>query len=105
MFGRQVGDGDENTCHIAFLVLPSAKTEPIIKRSHTARKRRAIMFAKRFDRFDPAQSVKEMAMTLQSLDKTRGWISAPVDRREEGARSAPDRTMRWCSSRSRRAPS
>jgi hypothetical protein len=42
------------------------------------------MLAERFDRFDHARSAEEMAMTLQSLDKTRGWIWAPADRREEG---------------------
>ena len=71
MFGRQVGDGecegtqavetddpalivdgDENTRHIAFLVLPGAKMEPIIERTDTARKNRAVMLAERFDRFD-----------------------------------------------------
>src|SRR5271166_370931 len=103
LFGRQVGDGecegtqavetddpalivdgDENTRHIAFLILPGAKTEPIIERSHTARKSRAVMLAERFDRFDHPPSAEEMAMTLQSLDQTWGWVGCPADRREEG---------------------
>jgi len=103
MFGRQVGDGecertqtvetddpalivdsDENTRHIAFIVLPGAKAEPIIERTDAARKSRAVMLAERLDRFDHAQSAKEMSMTLQSLDKTWGWIRGPADCREEG---------------------
>ncbi len=73
VFGRQIGDregegtqavetddpvlivkGDEDTRHVAFLILPSAQTEPIIERGDTARKRRAVMLAERFDRFDHA---------------------------------------------------
>ncbi|MGC2332049.1 MAG: hypothetical protein WA581_11385 [Candidatus Acidiferrales bacterium] len=103
MFGRQIGngeregtqavetddpvlivDGDKDTRHIAPLVLASAKTEPIIECNHTARKRRAVMLAERFHRFDHARSAEEMTMTLQSLDKTRGWIRVPANRREEG---------------------
>ncbi len=103
MFGRQVSDGecertqtvetddtalivdsDENTRHIAFLVLSGAKTEPIVERTDAARKSRAVMLAERLDRFDHARSAKEMSMTLQSLDKTRGWIGCPADCSEEG---------------------
>jgi hypothetical protein len=77
-------DGDENPRHVAFLVLPGATTKPIIERSHTARKSRTVMLAERFDRFDHARSAEEMAMTLQSRDKTWGWIGCPSDRCEEG---------------------
>ena len=102
MFGRKVGnrecegiqtvetdnsalifDGDENTCHIAFLVLPGAKMEPIIERGNAARKSRAVLLAERLDSFDHARSAEEMSMTLQSLHKTWGWIACPADCREE----------------------
>jgi len=62
LFGRQIGDGgcegtqavetddpvlivkgDEDTRHVALLILPSAKTEPIIERGDTAGKGRAVM--------------------------------------------------------------
>jgi hypothetical protein len=103
MFGRQVGDGecegtqavepddpasivdgDENTRHIAFLVLTGAKMEPLIERSHPARERRAVMLAERLDRFDHARSTEKIAMTPQCFDKTRRRIRLPADRREEG---------------------
>jgi hypothetical protein len=103
VFGRQIGDGecegtqavkaddpaliidgDENTCHIAFLVLAGAKAKPIIERSHTARKRRSVVLAERFDRADHARSAEEMTVALQRLHKTRGWIRTPADCREEG---------------------
>jgi len=103
MFGRKVGDGecegtqavetddpalivdgDENTCHIAFLVLPGAKMEPIIERGDAARKSRAVMLAERLYSFDHARSAEEMSMTLQSLHKTWGWIACPADCRKEG---------------------
>jgi hypothetical protein len=70
-----------NTRHIAFLVLSGAKVEPIVERGHTARKCRTVMFTERFDRFDHPRSTEEMAMTLQSLDKARGWFGCPADRR------------------------
>jgi hypothetical protein len=38
-------DGDKNTRHITFLVLSSTSMEPIIERSHTARKSRTITLA------------------------------------------------------------
>jgi hypothetical protein len=38
-------DGDKNTRHITFLVLSSTSMEPIIERSHTARKSRTIKLA------------------------------------------------------------
>ncbi len=38
-------DGDKNTRHITFFVLSSTSMEPIIERSHTARKFRTIMLA------------------------------------------------------------
>ncbi len=38
----------------------------------------------RFDRFDHARSAEEMTMTLQSLDKARGRIRLPANRREKG---------------------
>jgi hypothetical protein len=89
LFGRQVGDGeregtqavetddpalivdgDENTRHIAFLVLPGTKMEPIIERSQPARECRAVMLAERLDRFDHARSTEKIAMTFQCFDKT-----------------------------------
>ena len=102
IFGRQVGDGecegaqavetddptlivdgDKNTRHITILVLSSAKVEPVVERSHTARKFRAVMLTERFDRFDHPRSAEEMAVALQSLDKTRGRIGCMAYRREE----------------------
>jgi hypothetical protein len=77
-------DGDENARHVAFLILPGPKTEPIIERANTARKSRAVMLAERFDRFDHLRSAEEMSMTLQSLDKARGWIRSPAKGRQEG---------------------
>jgi hypothetical protein len=87
LFGRQVGDGeregtqavetddpalivdgDENTRHIAFLVLPGTKMEPIIERSQPARECRAVMLAERLDRFDHARSTEKIAMTFQCFD-------------------------------------
>src|SRR4051794_11762094 len=38
-------NGDENTRHIAFLARAGPKTEPIIERSHTARKSRPVVLA------------------------------------------------------------
>ena len=76
-------DGDKNTRHITFLVLSSAKMEPVVERSHTARKCGAVMLTERFDRFDHPRSAEELAVTLQSLDKTRGRIRCPAYRREE----------------------
>jgi hypothetical protein len=76
-------DGDENTRHITFLVLSSTKVEPIVERSDTARECRAVMLTERFDCFDHPQSAEEMAVTLQSLDKTRGRIGCPADRSKE----------------------
>ncbi len=89
MFGREVGegerkrtqtvetdnpalvvDGDINTRHITFFVLPGTKTEPIIERVDAAPESRAVMLAERFDRSDHARSAEETSMTLQSLDKT-----------------------------------
>src|SRR5438045_260542 len=77
-------DRVQDTRHTAFLVLPGAQTKPIIECSHSARKRRAVMLAERFDRFDHARSAEETAMTLQSLDQTRGWIRVPANRRKKG---------------------
>ena len=51
-------DGDENARHVAFLVLPGAKTEPIIERGDAARKSRAVMLAERLDNFDHARSAE-----------------------------------------------
>ena len=101
-FGRQVGDGecegtqavetddptlivdgDKDPRYITFLVLSSAKVKPIVKLNHTARKCPAVTLTERFDRFDHPRSAEEMAVTLQSLDKTRGRIGCPADRREE----------------------
>jgi hypothetical protein len=41
------------------------------------------MLAKRLYRFDHPRSTEEMAVTLQSLDKARGRIGCPANRREE----------------------
>src|ERR1019366_9142157 len=60
-------DGDKNTRHITFLVLSSTNMEPIVERSHTARKCRTVMLTKRFYRFDHPRSAEEMAVTIQSL--------------------------------------
>jgi hypothetical protein len=76
-------DRDENTRQIAFLVLPGAKTEPIVKRGHPARKRRPVMLAKRFDQFDHARSAEEMTMTPQSFHQAWRRIVWPSDRRGE----------------------
>src|SRR6202035_5994494 len=77
-------DGDENTRHITFLVLSRAKAEPIVQRSHAARKRRAVMLAERFDRLGHARSAEEFAMTLQRCNEARGGIGPAAERREEG---------------------
>jgi len=88
-------DGDKNARHITFLVLSSAKVEPIIERGDTARECRAGMLTERYDRFDHPQSTEEMAVTLQSLDQTRGRIGCPADRREKSVaiRSRQDHTL------------
>jgi len=72
-------DSDKNARHITFLVLSSTK-EPIVERSDTARECRAVMSAERFDCFDHPQSAEQMAVTLQSLDKTCGRLGCPADR-------------------------
>jgi hypothetical protein len=41
------------------------------------------MLTERFDRFDHSRSAEEMAVTLQSLDKTRRWIWCPAYGREK----------------------
>ena len=113
MFGRQVGngecegtqavetddptlivDGDKNTRHITILVLSSAKVEPVVERSHPARKFRAVMLTERFDRFDHPRSAEEMAVTLQGLDKTRGRSGVWRIAARKASRSAPDKTIR-----------
>lgn len=54
------------------------------QRTENSFRRRAVMLAERFDRFDHARSTDEIAMTRQSLDKTRRWFGSAADRREEG---------------------
>ena len=56
-------DSGEDPRHITLLVLPGAKTEPIIECSDTARKRRSVMLTERLDGPDHARSVEETTMT------------------------------------------
>lgn len=88
-------NGDKTAYQITFLVLSSAKVEPIIERGDTARECRAVMLTERDNRFDHPQSVEEMTMTLQRLDQTRRRIGCPADRREESVaiRSRQDHTL------------
>jgi hypothetical protein len=75
--------------------LSSAKPESIVEHGYTARKCRTVMLAEGFDRFDHPRSAEEMAVTLQSLDKTRGRIGCAADRREESVaiRTRQDHTL------------
>jgi hypothetical protein len=74
----------ENASHIAFLVLPGAKMEPVIQRRDTARKCTPIVLAKRFDRGNHNRSAEQTAMLPESLDEARSRLGFALDCRDKG---------------------
>src|SRR5712691_2257968 len=76
-------DRNENTRHIAPLVLAGAKAEPIVEYSKATIETASVVFAKRLDRRDHSRSAEETAVTPQRLDKPRRGFWRTVQRRQE----------------------
>jgi hypothetical protein len=53
--------------------------KPVVERGDAAGKCSPVMLAERFDRGDHGRSAEETAMTLESLDKTRGRMRFALD--------------------------
>ena len=82
-YAKSIVYRDENTSHIALLVLTSAKVEPIIKRLDAGGECTPIMLPEGFDGCDHNRSTEETTVALESLDQARGRLGVALNCRNK----------------------